>query len=195
VVLAALGLLLITAHYLGYRFGEKRGRGSAVAGMAAPSAAAPEIEEIRRGPVTRRLFDGIGEDPTSTVVASEVVEKSALPASVPQAASYESPRAAWVQGHTYIVVQDFRKDARGDAEMAQEYLAQNGIHGVILERSGAYPYRLITTQGFNRDDKAERKLADEYQERIRRLGHAYLEAGGRYDFKTAYFMKLTGETW
>ena len=116
-------------------------------------------------------------------------------AALPDAAQYEPAPTTWVQGHNYIVVQDFRRDARADAEFAQGYLEQNGIPSVVLERSGSYPYRLITARGFDRDDQVQRKMADEYQERIRRLGQAYLQAGGRYDFKTAFFIKLTGETW
>ena len=191
---AAVVLVMIGVGYLSYRVGEERGKEKGRLAIQEPVL--DDIEQARRDLVTRNLFDGIGNDPTGAVGGPTGEPTLRGPASpVPEA--YDTAEVPWVPGHNYIVVQDFKNDARGDAVRAQGFLEENGVQAAILEleRSGAYGYRLVTTTGFNLDDPVQKRLADEYLERVRRIGRAYSESGGRYDFQSAYLKKLPGDHW
>ena len=88
----------------------------------------------------------------------------------------------------------FRTDAGDDVDRARRFLADNGIETVVLELTGDWKYRLVTTQGYNRDDPLQRDLAAKYLVRTRRLGKMFFEGGGRYRLE-GYFKKLTGDRW
>ncbi len=194
IVLAVVVLVLAGMCYVGYHLGEVRGKEKGR--RAVQAQVADETDEARRAAPTRNLFDGIGSDPTAAV-AGQSGEPSARGPAAAVAGNYVAHDLPWVSGHNYIVVQDFKSDARSDAIRAREFLEENGVRTAIveLERSETYKYRLITVSGFNLDDAAQRKLADECLDKVRRIGQAYSEGGGRYDFQSAYFKKLTGSRW
>jgi hypothetical protein len=138
------------------------------------------------------LFAGIGESP---ITAERTL--TAKPAGPPEAARRPpEPRRSgitWVKDNTYVVVQSFRGDAREDAVRAKDYLDRHGIKTEIfggVDRG----FRLITVRGFNRDDKTQREAADQFLQRIRSVGKAYFDAGGRYRLE-GYFAKMTSDTW
>ncbi len=194
IVLAVVVLALVGMFYVGYHLGEVRGKEKGR--RAVQARVADEIEEARRAAPTRNLFDGIGNDPTAAVTG----RGGEPPARGPAAAvggNYVAHDVSWVSGHNYIVVQDFKSDAWSDAVRAREFLEENGVGTTILEleRSETYKYRLMTVTGFNLDDTVQKKLADEYLNKVRDIGQAYSEGGGRYDFQSAYFKKLTGNHW
>jgi hypothetical protein len=99
----------------------------------------------------------------------------------------------WVKGSTYVVVQVFRGDAREDAVRAQEYLARNNIDAEIFGSSNR-GFRLIAAQGFNRDDPAQRQMADRFLQKTRAIGAAYFKSGGRYKLE-GFFATLTSDSW
>ncbi|MFQ5490608.1 MAG: hypothetical protein ACE5GE_07795 [Phycisphaerae bacterium] len=185
-----LGCLLLIAYAVGQRSGQKRGlaQGFLNGKQATQAAAVDEIGQARAQPATQGIFDGVGDSPVQPV--------DPQPASAVRRADPMDPPAGprWVKGYTYVVVQDFRADAREDARHAQQYLADSGLETAVVELSGDWKYRLVTTQGFNRDDPVQRKLADEYLSRVRSLGQTYFKAGGRYRLE-GYFKKLTAPSW
>ena len=194
IAVAAVVLVLAGVGYVGYCVGEERGKEKGRLAIQEPVL--DDIEQARQALVTRNLFNGIGDDPT-VAVGDLTAETSARGAASPVPEAYDTPEVPWVPGHNYLVVQDFRNDARGDAVRARDFLVENGVQAAILEleRSGPYGHRLITVTGFNLDDPVQKRLADEYVEKVRRIGRAYSESGGRYDFQSAYFKKLTGNHW
>lgn len=179
--------------YVGYRLGEERGKEKGR--LAVQERVLDEIDQARLAPPTRNLFDGIGDDPT--VATDSGGEPRRMEPALVAGDMYQASSVPWVSGHNYIVVQDFKSDARSDAIRAREFLEVNGVQTAIveLERSETYKYRLITVTGFNLDDAVQEKLAEEHLDKVRRIGQAYSEGGGRYDFQSAYFKKLTGDRW
>ncbi len=193
--ITALGavLVLIGVGYTAYRIGEARGLDQGR--RLNQEGKLGEIEQARQAIPTRNLFEGIGDDPTAAAPSGTTERPAPTPAPA-VGESYAAPSTPWVSGNTYIVVQDFKGDARGDAIRAHDFLKEYGVPAVILDlQSGPYRYRLITSTGFNRDDPGQKKQADDYLEKVRRIGQVYSENGGRYDFKSAYFKKLTGDNW
>ncbi|MCP4246106.1 MAG: hypothetical protein GY778_03565 [bacterium] len=190
VAVFGLGLLLLAAYTVGLSVGRNRGEAEGYeAGQAAAQADAMDsIQEARAQQPTKRLFEGVGISPVATNRGPEAAAESA------SATSPAGGVTSWVRGYTYVVVQDFQADARDDVDRAQRFLADNGIDTAVVELTGNWKYRLVTTQGFNWDDPLQRDLANDYLARTRRLGQTFFEAGGRYRLK-GYFKKLKGERW
>ena len=170
----------------GFADGEQHGR------LSVQRTAQDEIARARQSEPVRDLFEGIGETPVHAGPPT-------LAASRPQPAANRSAEApaqnetVWVKGNTYVVVQSFRGSAREDAVNAKAFLAQHGIESEIFGRPDT-GYRLIATNGFNRSDATQRKLADRFLQRIRSVGTAYFDAGGRYKLE-GYFATLTSDSW
>ena len=193
IAVAAFALALAGVGYSGYRLGKERGKEQGR--LAVQGRVLDEIEQARRTTPTRNLFDGIGDDPTAAV--ADLSGEQTVPLASAVAEALTPLDVPWVSGHNYIVVQDFKSDARGDAIRARDFLEDNGVGAAILqlERSGPYGYRLITVTGFNLDDPVQKRLADRYLHRVRRIGEAYSQSGGRYDFASAYFKKRKENHW
>jgi hypothetical protein len=170
----------------GFADGEQHGR------LSVQRAAQDEIARARESEPVRDLFEGVGETPVSEGAATlAATPLESVRAEAPAAGRAREP--VWVNGNTYVVVQSFRGSARDDAVQAREYLAQHGIESEIIGRSST-GYRLIATKGFNRSDATQRKLADHFLERIRSIGKAYFDAGGRYKLE-GYFATLKSDSW
>ena len=193
-IAAAVAILMFAAvGYVGHRVGV--GSGIEIARQAALDMDGNEIDLVRQDDPTPGLFDGIGVDPTTG-------GGGGMP-SAADGGREARPGAghAWTVGYNYIVVQDFwdegQHDARTDALAASAYLKEQGVDVEIVElrRSTKYKYRLITVAGFDLEATGQQQLADDYLERVRRIGRAYSEGGGRYDFQSAYLRKLTGDRW
>ncbi|MCH7813433.1 MAG: hypothetical protein IID40_05365 [Planctomycetes bacterium] len=190
VAVFGLGLLALAAYWVGLSVGHSRGVNDGYeAGLASAQAEAMDgIQEARAQQPTERLFEGVGISPVAAVRGPEVTADSPKPATPPGGST------SWVRGYTYVVVQDFKTDAGDDVDRARRFLADNGIETVVLELTGDWKYRLVTTQGYNRDDPLQRDLAAKYLARTRRLGKMFFEGGGRYRLE-GYFKKLTGDRW
>jgi len=177
-----LGVVLLVAYRLGLSAGLEQGKQ-----VGYEAAVKDDIQAARAEPPASGLFEGVGQPP---------FVHSTPPADAGPAAD-AAPTGAhtnWVTGYTYLAVQDFRADAWADVQAAQNYLRDNGVETVVVERDDEWKYQLVTTQGFNRDDPVQRRLADEFRSRVHKLGEAFFEAGGRYRLE-GYFKKLTGQTW
>lgn len=186
IAIALIGLLLLAGYVAGLKVGERRGHdaGYAAGQRALESDSMDEIRAARGKPPAGGLFEDIGISPVGQ------------PEATPDASAPVSGEAAsgWIRGYTYVVVQDFRADAAADVQRAKEYLLDNGVETAVIELGGDWKYRLITTQGFNWDDPVQRRLAEDCLARVRELGKAFFDAGGRYRLE-GYFRKLTADTW
>lgn len=195
---AAFALLLVVCMF--FAFGKWYGRqggladGRVEAQRTIERSAVDDIERARRSQPIEDLFSGIGASP----VGADAERPAARVASAPRVsltASRSTPTASspWVKGHTYVVVQVFRGDAREDAVRAQEYLARNDIQSEIFG-SSTRGFRLIAAQGFDREDEAQRVQADRFLNKVRTLGGAYFKSGGRYKLE-GFFATLTSDSW
>ncbi len=151
----------------------------------------------RRSRPDTRIFDGVGTPPVRThgENALSLASPDGIEAenSHPDAQMGGTSSTAFVNGHTYIVVQEFRAEDGEDATDAQKFLSDRGIETTILDSKGTYKYRLITVKGFNREDPDQKRWCDEFLERIRKIGDAYTKAGGRYSLQ-GYQKTYTGPT-
>jgi hypothetical protein len=156
--------------------------------------AVDDIERARRSQPVEDLFAGIDASPIAGADAEKPAARVLAAPRVSLTATRPQPAAgAWITGHTYVVVQVFRGDAREDAVRAQEFLARNDIASEIFG-SSTRGFRLIAAQGFNREDETQRKLADRFLNKVRTLGEAYFKSGGRYKLE-GFFATLTSEAW
>jgi hypothetical protein len=178
VLVTALG-----AFELGRNLGGKAGfQRGVVAGRASYEAKAnDDIEAARRMPANTKLVEDLLLE--SSKPAAEQAATSAL----------NVKRAAWIRGHTYIIVQEFRTDHVADADRAQAYLAE---HGVETERialaSGSV--QLVTTQGYNRSDPTQSTLADQLLKKVKSVGKSYFADRGGYRLE-GYFKTLKSDSW
>lgn len=179
-------VIVLVAFEFGRHVGNKAGftRGH-VAGRASFAAdAADEIDVARRQPPATHLIQSLLEDANDRTGETETVLQDDV----------ETPaRSNWIRDYTYIVAQGFPAGHEDDARRAQEYLVQHGVSTEWVQ----YPtgaIHLITTQGYNRDDSTQRKMADELLKKVRAIGILYFRAGGGYRLE-GYFKALKDESW
>jgi hypothetical protein len=186
VAIFGLLILVLGAFEFGRRLGDQGGfrRGHAAGRVSYSADAMSEIEAARRQPPASGLVETLrpgsaGRALQSGTVSGETAEGSG--------------GSIWVRDYTYIVVQEFSVGREEDARQAQAFLAENDLGTEIVKYpSGAI--QLITTQGYNRKDPTQRRLADQLQERVHALGVQYFAAGGGYRLE-GYFKSLKGDTW
>lgn len=186
VAVFGLLVLLLVAFEFGRRLGDKTGfrRGHAAGRVSYSADAMSEIEAARRQPPAPGLVETLRPGSAGGAVPSGTV--SGETAEV-------SGGSIWVRDYTYVVVQEFSIGREEDARRAQAFLAENDLGTEIVKYpSGAM--QLITTQGYNRKDPTQRRLADQLQERVHALGVQYFAAGGGYRLE-GYFKSLKGDTW
>lgn len=196
IAIGSVMLLAIAAYKLGSNTGFNRGQRSGfVAGQQAYLAETyDEIQAARSRPpqpeLIQSLQPGADEQPAEPQPAMASVETgSHEPA--PRETGSRAP--TWVQGNTYVVVQNFSAAREEDVLRSQAFLAQHGVETAIIQRDSGRT-QLVTVQGFNRRDEAQNRLANELLERVRQVGKLYWEAGGRYKFE-GYFKLRKGDTW
>ena len=149
-----------------------------------------EIELARSKAVSdENLFADVGESPVSRGhQGSSPATESAKPRETPDGV------VEWIRGYTYIAVQDFGVGERQAALDAQAFLRERGANTSIVELSGNYPYRLVTTRGYNRTDPAQKQRQDAFRTQLEAMGSEYSKAGGRYALK-GYLVTLTQDSW
>lgn len=184
-----LSLVFIGGHRLGGAGAYQQGYDAAVAFIQGRTD--DEILAAKSKAPKTDIFGSVGPSPIGT--RGDAADPVTKAAPSPGAASFTGAEG-WIKGYTYVVVQDFRAEDQADAESAQTFLRERGVEAVVLESGGNYRYRLVGTRGFNREDPAQRKPCDDYQEQIRKLGEQFVKAGGRYELK-GYQKKLTGDRW
>jgi len=178
-----------------YGIGRNRGYESGfVAGADVYRAdAIDEIEQARSGPVSVGLLQGLRSGPDSVdVEAPAGTFESDVTDDVPGESSVDDG-PVWVRGNTYIVVQEFMPGSGDDVLVAQGFLAQHDISTVVVARPNGGSW-LVTTQGYNCQDKAQARMAQRLLERVGEVGKAFQSAGGRYGLE-GYLRSLTGDAW
>lgn len=196
--IAAFAVLLIVCVIFaaGKWFGRQSGLadGRVQAQRTIEHTAVNDIERARRSQPIEDLFTGIGASPVAGSETEKPAARVAPAPRVPLTATRTQPAGStWTTGRTYVVVQVFRGDAREDAVRAQDYLARNDIASEIFG-SSTRGFRLIASQGFDRDDAAQREQADRFLNKVRALGTAYFKSGGRYKLE-GFFATLTSDAW
>ncbi|MEE9296381.1 MAG: hypothetical protein V3W34_15660 [Phycisphaerae bacterium] len=196
-----LMLLVGLSFLVGRRTGVQRGLadGFRRGADSVRASAVGEIEAARNAAPNRDIFVGLGSSPLKAAATGDKPTDSVEAASGTDYSARRSARAegrgsAWVTGHTYIVVQEFKAGDQVDAAAARLFLRDHGIETDILESRGTYKYRLLTLKGFNREDPDQRKWCDQYHAKIKELGRLFVKAGGRYDLQ-GYQKTLTGAGW
>ncbi len=190
VAIFALACLMVVAYGAGTRVGQRRGHeaGFAEGREYTTSATLDEIQAARTKPPTDGLFEGVGVAPVRRAeTPPETISRAAEP-------GQGAPAGGWVPGYTYVVVQDFRAGDAVVMEQARQYLLDNGVETAVIELEGGYAGRLITTQGFNREDPVQKQLCEDYWARVRKLGQAFFDEGGKYRLE-GYLKTLKAETW
>jgi len=168
----------------GHKTGFARGFEAGRASYAADTLT--EIEAARLKPPSPDIASGLlaGAPATALQAYDEATGRDS---------SKDADGASWVPGHTYIVAQGFSSGRESDARAAQAFLASRGIETTLVRfDSGAM--QLITREGFNRTDAAQRALADRLLEQTHDAGTDYFASGGGYKLD-GYFATFTGDRW
>ena len=190
-IIIATGLMLLV---VSFRIGQDRGHDRGYqAGRASYSAeVGDEIELLRQGPPNRELLAGL-QQPASGADEPRPSRSSARFMVDPGQASV-SAGPAWVRGNTYIAVQFFEPGSGDDAEEVQTFLRERKVDTAIIPlKSGRR--LLLTTQGYNHDDRSQKHLNEALKQRVRSLGPVFQDLGGRYNWDDAYFSTLEADSW
>ena len=179
----ALGLLLIllaVAYEVGHRAGRETGFGEGQTSFEARTAS--EIEAARSRPPEPELLSGLEPTPAT--------ESAAETHGTPMLTDAHGAPFVRVPGDTYVVVQEFRTDGWEDARHAQEFLRLREVNTALIA-GPAGTCRLLSTQGYNYRDPAQKEQGQELLKRIHAIGREYRSAGGRYGLE-GYPMTYTG---
>lgn len=181
VALGLLLVLLVVAYEIGHRAGRELGFGEGQTSFEARTAS--EIEAARSRPPEPELLSGL--EPTPVIESPGETHDGA-----PMLTDAYGAPFVRVPGDTYVVVQEFRADGWEDARHAQEFLRLREVNTALLA-GPAGTCRLLTTQGYNYRDPAQKERGQELLKRIHTIGQEYRSAGGRYGLE-GYPMTYTG---
>ncbi len=185
-VIVALAASYKLGHDRGYAAGRHNGR------LAYEASVKDEIQAVREGPVESDL---LGDGVTFTASQSDSTSGTQV-LGVATGTGKSNPTLdapVWVRGNTYVVVQVFFADSGEDALIAKDFLVQRNIRTAIVNRPDGKRW-LITTQGYNCEDAAQKRMLDQLLERVREAGRAFRAAGGRYGLE-GYPSLLTSDSW
>ena len=172
----ALGLLLVllaVAYEVGHGAGWDAGFVEGQASFEASTAS--EIEAAASRPAEPELVEELLLTPVDESPAEEAGEAAGVPVLTD---AYGAPFVQ-VPGDTYVVVQEFRTGDLEDARLAQEFLRLREVNTALVA-GPAGTWRLLSTQGHNYRDPAQKEQGQELLSRIRAIGEQYRAAGGRY---------------
>lgn len=157
-----------------YQWGWRAGRASFQAD------AESEIEAARSQPPSPHLVE-------------DLLAATGAPASGESDTSTDKAAPQWVEGHTYIVAQEFSPRNHDDAVAAQKYLRSQGIDTALITQDKGW-FQLVTTQGYNRSDPVQRDLLAKLLTREHRAGVDYFASGGGYKLE-GYYKTLRKQSW
>ena len=92
-----------------------------------------------------------------------------------------------------FLAQEFAAGQTESAREARAFLAKHGVETAMVIQPGG-SVQLITTQGFNRSDPAQRKMAATALEEVHKIGKRFYAQGGGYKLN-GYFKTLKGDAW
>ena len=178
VLVGALG-----AFELGRNLGGKAGfRRGVEAGRASYEAKAhDDIEAARRAPANTALVEDL------------LIESSKPAAGEAVTTALDANRAAWIPGHTYIVVQEFAAGHEADVDRTKAFLAERGVETERIALAGG-SVQLVTTQGYNRSDPTQSMIADHLLHKVKSIGKSYFADRGGYRLE-GYFKTLKSDSW
>lgn len=187
-------LAVVTVAYIvGSRSAESGAykRGFEAARSAPTSTATDEIQLARNQPPATHLLAPLTGQPATTSapakpVKSDPTASAQSPTPMPQA-------KGWVQDLTYIVIQEFNASGLEKVKEAQKFLAEKGVDAAVVTLAGGGVH-LITTQGYNHKDAAQKKAADQQLAKVRAIGLQYYAAGGGYKLE-GYYKSLKKPSW
>jgi hypothetical protein len=196
-------LVALAAFVVGQRWGDKAGfsRGFASGRDAYAAGTVDAVEAARNQPPATHLVTPLLEDaPVRSAGGDRVAEPSGRGSGelnpVGRVASTTAPAVAavgWVRDLTYVVAQEFAAGREEHAQRAQAFLAERGIDsGIVRLDSGAM--QLITLQGYNHKEPAQKKLADDLLKKERAAGAEYFATGGGYKLE-GYYKTLKRDQW
>lgn len=173
---------LLVSFEIGTRRGEAYGRRVGFEGGRASYAAevASDIETARALPPNTDLVRNLLSDPGAAEGTREEASKLA-------------EATGWVRGHTYIVVQEFKPGRKDDGLAAQAFLWQGGFKTELVETASG-GNQLITAQGYNHRDPAQKRMVEQMLQKIHTRGAEYYAQGGGYRLK-GYLKTLKSDTW
>jgi hypothetical protein len=186
-VFAGLVVIFGGAYRLGSSVGASAGYESGRRSYEAATVAT--IEEARQQPVNEELVSSLRTASSAPVTGSRPTSG----VSPDSASRTVGAPPAWVKGNTYVVVQEFRPDSGNDVWIAQGFFAEQGLATSVVTRSSGHLW-LVTTEGYNYGDPAQKQLGKVLSQRVRDIGKAYQQAGGRYACE-GYERTLTGDSW
>jgi len=182
VIFVAVGCMM-GAYWLGGKYGRKLGirEGYEQGRNSYRMEAADEIAAARQ------------KEPASELVNELIDKPDGEGASGSLRSDIQTPTTdVWVSGLTYVVVQEFSAANKEHVAPAQRFLSDRGIETVAV-RLNSGSTQLITKQGYNRRDATQRRLADEFLEKVHTIGKSYYANGGGYRLE-GYF-KLRRDHW
>jgi hypothetical protein len=196
-------LAALAAFVVGQRWGDKAGfaRGFASGRDSYTVGTLDAIEAARNQPPATHLVTPLLEDaPARSSGGERVAEPSGRGGGglnpVGRVANNAAPAVAavgWVRDLTYVVAQEFAAGREDHARRAQAFLAERGIEsGIVRLDSGAM--QLITLQGYNHKEPAQKKLADDLLKKERAAGAEYFATGGGYKLE-GYYKTLKRDQW
>lgn len=154
-----------------------------------------EIEQARAKPANQDIVSNLlTGKPVEEKPVGETPELKQGAADAHQANAVKlagSGDVAWIEGHNYIVVQEFEPNALADAQAARDFLLESKIPTVVVPVKGGR-YRLLTVEGFNFKEPTQRQRADLLKKRIGEVGAKFFAAGGRYKLEGYYAAYKSG---
>lgn len=187
-----ISFLVLAALFFGQKRGEKSAIDRSVAGVI-PGAPIEGVETVREQAPASHLIAPLLVGSAPAVPASDAPRKSAGADPAPVPSPSVSPRSEWVRDYTYIVAQEFAAGREADAEKAREFLAARGFPARVVKfDSGAL--QLITLEGYDHKDAAQKKKADNILKKQRAAGADYWTSGGGYRLE-GYFKTLKKDEW
>ena len=185
--LAAIAVFVgLTALLVAFEFGNRRGFADGVkAGRASYAAeAASEIDLARQQEPATHIVAGLLDDVAGMEPATQVDGKTD---------SATDAKTSWIRDYTYIVAQEFSAGQPESAREARAFLAKHGVETAMVIQPGG-SVQLITTQGFNRRDPAQKRMAATALEEVHKIGKRFYAQGGGYKLN-GYFKTLKGDAW
>lgn len=179
-------VLLFVVFAAGDRLGQGDYQRGFAAGQASTGKPADEIAELQSRPPTPGLVDGLLVGSTGQPATQRDAVRR--PATTPAESG-----GTWTPGLSYIVAQEFAADRKEDAVKAQAYLRDHGVTSEVVGL-GSGRFQLITTQGFNTRDAAQKTAAETLLKKIHELGGQYFAGGGGYRMQ-GYLKTYKGDRW
>ena len=196
-------LVALAAFVVGQRRGDKAGfaRGFASGRDSYAAGALDAIEAARNQPPATHLVTSLLADAPARAAGGERIAEPpgrgggglSPVGRVADPAATAGAAVGWVRDLTYVVAQEFAAGREEDARRAQAFLAKRGIDsGIVRLDSGAM--QLITLQGYNHKEPAQKKSADELLKKERAAGAEYFATGGGYKLE-GYYKTLKRDQW